>query len=139
MAEKEKGDEVSSTTFKEDDNLEQKKRALGQKEDALAKREAELARREKELNSTAGRTPVTPAASSTAPSEPLKAVTAQNGTTSDGDSHELCRLLRENDTLKLKVKIGDLEAQLRDRACNHKIKRPPRKIECKVEGYVYKT
>lgn len=54
-------------------------------------------------------------------------------------------MYRENDNLKAKVKVGALEARLRELeaklgegSCQHKVKQPPRKIDHRVVGYVYR-
>lgn len=141
LAQKEQDDETKGGGSTQD-NHEDRTNILDEKEAALTNREAEVERREKELASATA-SDTTDKAQSSPSRQTSIASTAQesagrNAKSRGGDAHELCRLLRENDTLRLKFTIGELEAQLRERACQHKIKRPPRKINHKVEGFVYR-
>lgn len=129
------------------DGSAERTKALEQREAAATKKEEELQRREKDLASQPASALATEENERHAPSEDHRAgpTPQPNGVakshvqeSESGDPHELCRLLRENDVLNLKVKVGDLEAKLRERpTCTHKVRRPPRKIDRKVAGYVY--
>lgn len=117
--------------------LEEKEVALSRREKELEKREKELEKREKGLASS---TPATEnITTSPTTEESLSSTTSQAAQRGNSeDVHEACKLRRENDGLRYKLKIGELEAKLKESACQHKVRRPPRKIDHKVVGYVYR-
>ena len=112
-------------------------RALEEQEAALAKREKDVERRENELASAKSSQDTSVTSPTT--EESLSSTDSQATQRGIGeDVHEACKLRRENDGLRYKLKIGELEAKLKDSACQHKVRRPPRKIDHKVVGYVYR-
>jgi len=129
--------------------IEAREAAATKKEEEIARRERELAasskqqqaantQQEKDKDESKEAQADAPAATASA-DKPNTATPGSNAkTATNEDAHETCRLLRENDSLKSKLKIGELEEQLRRQTCQHKIKRPPRKLDHKVAGYVYK-